>query len=251
LTTLVQPPDNADSDASRAALSAIIPGEQIMVVSEIDLLETIRTLPPHSTLLAHDVSWEEYQSLLAEMGDAAGVKLSYADKTLEIKLPSSRHEKLKSLFAHLLMALADELNQKLIGFGSATFTNPAAEKGAEPDDCYYVTHATAVVSKEELDLLVDPPPDLVIEVDITPPSLDKLPIYAALRVPEFWRHDGKTLHFYRLMGDEYRPVTHSGLFPFLDAATLTGFVEMGRREDLIQMQRAFRAWVRGASAEDR
>jgi Uma2 family endonuclease len=215
-----------------------------MIAPEISLLETIRTLPPHSTLLLHDVGWEEYQALLDQLGDAAGVRLSYADRTLEIKMPSPRHEKLKSLFAHLLMALADELNQKLIGFGSATFNTPAAEKGAEPDDCYYITHAAAVVGKEELDLLVDPPPDLVIEVDITHPSLDKLPIYAALRVPEFWRYDGKTLNVYRLAGDEYRPVTHSGLFPFLDAATLTGFIEMGRREDLIQMQRAFRAWVR-------
>jgi Uma2 family endonuclease len=215
-----------------------------MVVSEISLLETIRTLPPRSTLLLHDVSWDEYQALLDQLGDAAGFRLSYSDETLEIKMPSPRHEKLKSLFAHLLMALADELNQKLIGFGSATFNTPAAEKGAEPDDCYYITQAAAVVGKEELDLLVDPPPDLVIEVNITHPSLDKLPIYAALRVPELWRYDGKTLRFYQLIGDGYHLVTHSSLFPFLDTVTLTGFVEMGRREDLMQMQRAFRVWVR-------
>jgi Uma2 family endonuclease len=210
----------------------------------MDPLEVIRKLPPASTLLLHGVSWAEYRALLGQMGDAAGARLSYSAGELEITKSSPRRERMKSLFGSLLDVLADELDLKLVCFGSATLTADAVEKGAEPDDCYYITHAAAVVGKEELDLLVDPPPDLVIEVDITHPSLDKLPIYAALRVPEFWRYDGKTLNVYRLAGDEYRPVTHSGLFPFLDAATLTGFIEMGRREDLIQMQRAFRAWVR-------
>jgi hypothetical protein len=99
----------------------------------------------------------------------------------------------------------------------------------------YITHAADGSGKEELDLLVDPPPDLVIEVAITHPSLDKLPSYAALRVPELWQCDGTALHFYELGGETYRAVVNSGLFPFLDAATLTGFIEMGRREDPINM----------------
>jgi Uma2 family endonuclease len=210
----------------------------------MDPVEIIRKLPPESTLLFHGVSWAEYRTLLGQMGDAAGARLSYSAGELEITKSSPRREKLKSSFGILLGALADELDLKLVCFGSATLTADAVEKGAEPDDCYYVTHAATVLSNEELDLSVDPPPDLAVEIDITHPSPDKLPIYAALRVPEVWRYDGKTLHFYRLTGDEYRPVTHSSLSPFLDAATLTGFIEMGHREDLVQTQRAFRAWVR-------
>jgi len=63
----------------------------------------------------------------------------------------------------------------------------------EPDECYYVAHAADVAAKDKLDLRIDPPPDLAIEVEISPPDVARVPIYAALGVPEVWRYDEEGL----------------------------------------------------------
>lgn len=157
---------------------------------------------------------------------------------------SPRHERLKALFAPLLAVLTEELNLNLVGLGSTTFRLAEAARGLEPDDCYDIPQAERIVGRDTLDLTTDPPPDLVVEVDISPPSLDKFPIYASLRVPEIWRHDGTTLQFFCLRDDQYTQTPESRLFPLLPAAVLTGFVQQGIEQGIIPMMRAFRAWVR-------
>ena len=100
------------------------------------------------------------------------------------------------------------------------------------------------MGRDTIDLTIDPPPDLVVEVDISHPSLDKFPIYVSLGVPEVWRHDGDTLQVFRLDGDRYTSTPESGLFPFLPAEVLAGFVQQGIAHGIIPMIRAFRLWVR-------
>ena len=109
-----------------------------MSAQTIGLLETIETLPAGSTLLLHDVGWVEYEELLAQLSDSHRFRLSYDRGTLEIMTPSSRHESLKSLFAHLPAVLTEELSLNLVGLGSTTFRLPEAVRGTEPDDCYYI-----------------------------------------------------------------------------------------------------------------
>ncbi|PYV29284.1 MAG: hypothetical protein DMG09_30425 [Acidobacteria bacterium] len=215
-----------------------------MSAQTIGLLETIETLPAGSTLLLHDVGWVEYEKLLAQLSDSRRFRLSYDRGTLEIMTPSSRHESLKSLFAHLLAVLTEELNLNLVGLGSTTFRLPEAVRGTEPDDCYYIQHAQRIAGRDTIDPATDPPPDLVVEVDIAHPSLDKFPIYASLKVPEIWRHDGRILQFFRLTGDHYTQTPQSGLFPFLPADVLTGIVRQGKEQGIIPMIRSFRDWVR-------
>jgi Uma2 family endonuclease len=101
-----------------------------------------------------------------------------------------------------------------------------------------------MVGQDTIDLATDPPPDLVVEVDISHPSLDKFSIYASLRVLEVWQHNGATLQFFRLVGERYTQTSESGLFPLLAAEVLAGFVQQGREHGTIPMIRAFRDWVR-------
>jgi Uma2 family endonuclease len=215
-----------------------------MNVQTSSLLETIETLPASSTLLLHEVSWTEYEDLLALLPDNPRFRLSYDQGTLEIMTLSPRHERLKSLFAHLLAVLTEELNLNLVGLGSTTFRLAEAARGLEPDDCYYMQQAERMVGQDTIDLATDPPPDLVVEVDISHPSLDKFPIYASLRVPEVWRHNGDTLQFFRLVEEHYTQTPESGLFPLLPAEVLAGFVQQGREHGIIPMIRAFRDWMR-------
>src|SRR5262247_1690313 len=210
-----------------------------MNVQTSSLLEIIEALPASSMLLLHEVSWAEYEDLLALLPDNPRVRLSYDQGTLEIMTLSPRHERLKSLFTPLLTVLTEELDLNLVGLGSTTFRRIDAARGLEPDDCYYIHQAERMAGQDIIDLATDPPPDLVVEVDITHPSLDKLPIYASLGVPEVWRHDGDTLQFLRLLGDRYTQTPASGLFPLLSAEVLAGFVQQGKEHGIIPMFRAF------------
>ncbi len=215
-----------------------------MNVQTSSLLETMETLPANSTLLLHEVSWAEYEDLLALLPDTPRFRLSYDQGTLEIMTLSPRHERLKSLFTPLLTVLTEELNLNLVGLGSTTFRRVEAARGLEPDDCYYIHQAERMAGQDIIDLATDPPPDLVVEVDITHPSLDKFPIYASLRVPEVWRHDGDTLQVFRLRGEQYMQTPESGVFPWLPAEVLARFVQQGNEHGIIPMVRAFRNWVR-------
>src|SRR5882724_11813445 len=140
-----------------------------MNVQTNSLFETIETLPANSTLLLHKVSWAEYEDLLALLPDNPRYRLSYNQGTLEIMTLSPRHERLKSLFTPLLTVLTEELNLNLVGWGSTTFKMADAAKGLEPDDCYYIYQAGNMAGRHTLDLATDPPPELVVEVDISHP----------------------------------------------------------------------------------
>ncbi len=107
--------------------------------------------------------------------------------------PSTEHEEYNRTIALLVEIFAVEAGLDVRNVGSMTFQREDLERGFEPDSCFYVQNETRVSGKTQIDLAVDPPPDLVIEVDITSPSLNKLPIHAQIGVPEVWRYDGRSL----------------------------------------------------------
>lgn len=215
-----------------------------MSVLTADYVELVTKLPPGGRLCLEDVPWNEYESLLAEVTDQPHYRISYDQGELEIMSTSARHEIWKVLFAHLLAVLAEELNLNLYSLGSMTFKLPQFAQGVEPDDCFYLHRAAQVMGLDELDLQVDPGPELIIEIDITHGSLDKFPIYANLGVEEVWRRDKKALYFYRRAGASFEQVETSDLFPFLTAADLLPFLEQGKQQGVVPMIRAFRHWVR-------
>ncbi len=205
--------------------------------------EFIENMPEGSTLTLRDIDWDEYESVLEELNGLRRVRVTYIQGSLVIMTTSAEHESWKSLFAHLVATLAEEMNLPLIGRGSLTLKRKRKGKGTEPDDCYYLQHAADIRGKKRIDIDSDPPPDLAIEVDITSPSLARLPIYAALGVPELWRFDGQVMIFYSLVNERYEEISASELFPFVSPAIITDFLLLGDSEDITAMNKAFRQWV--------
>lgn len=200
------------------------------------------------------VSWETYEILLTENIDASSPRFTYDQGTLEIMSPSSEHEKLKEIVAAIADILAEEWQVEFVRLGSTTFRRIDFGQGAEPDACFYVQKVEQISGKQEIDLRIDPPPDLVIEVEITSPLLNKLPIYARLGVPEIWRYDGREASILRLNAGRYEPSRESGVLPPLSQSVLAEFIERSKVLTTLAWRRMLRNWAReqrGAPQEPR
>jgi Uma2 family endonuclease len=195
-------------------------------------------------VILHGVSWETYERLLADFQDSHAAHFAYDRGTLEIMVLSTKHEEPNRTIAFLVELLALEMNLNVRNLGSTTFTREDLDRGFEPDTCFYIHNAARVKGKEEIDLAVDPPPDLVIEVDITHPSLDKLPIYAAIGVPEIWRYDGQQLTIFKLEDETYRSQTESQALPGLTSSLLSQFIADSKTLDRLDWAQRIREWAR-------
>src|SRR5207245_1021857 len=156
---------------------------------------------PDQRLLLYGVSWQEYGRMLRAFAERPSLRVTYDRGTLEIMTLSLEHESLVRFFNLLILALTLELGLPLKGGGSTTFGRRRRRRGLEPDECYWIANEFLVRAKEKLDLRQDPPPDLAIEVDVSYSTLDRMSIYAALRVPEVWRYGGRALTFHVLGAD--------------------------------------------------
>ena len=152
-------------------------------------------------------------------------RFAYDRGMLEIMSPSTENEHTGHIIALLVEVFVEEMNVNVYGVGSTTFRHEDLECGFEPDACFYLQNEENVRGKPRIDLNVDPPPDLVIEVDMTSPSLDKLPIYAHIGVPEVWRCDGERLTIFELGGEAYAQTSRSVALPPLTGEILSGFVK--------------------------
>jgi Uma2 family endonuclease len=210
------------------------------------LLELRRLeVPPGQKLLLRDVTWEEFETIVEELGEHRGSRLAYAHGMLEIMTPLAEHEDDREIISDLIKALLEELDKEFRSLGPTTFKQPAVH-GLEPDQCFYIRHEAAIRGKKRFDLAFDPPPDLALEIDLT---LRTHPtIYAALRVPELWRFAHGQLHISVLQGNDYVEVPESPTFPGLPLRTvipeyLTQSKIKGRNTTL----KAFRQWLRVSS----
>ena len=217
-----------------------------MTVQTEDYIDAITHLPPGGRLTLYEVDWEEYEQLLDQLGDEYHFRISYDNGGLEIMTPTGKHERYKSLLNSLLIILSDELDLEILSYGSTTLKLKPKRKGAEGDDCFYIRHAMQIGGKDRLDLSSDPPPDLVIEIDLTHDSSSKFAIYAALGVPEIWHYDGSRFSIWRLANQAYTPAPSSLAFPFLTAQHLAEFVANSEAQGPMKSRRDFRAWVRAA-----
>lgn len=215
-----------------------------MATQTLNYLDAIAHLPAGGTLILNEVPWDEYEQLLADLGDGAGVRVSYDKGRLEVMSPSSKHEKFALLITLLVWAATEELDVVIESLGSTTYKLKWLAKGVEPDACFYVPNAEAIIGNEQIDLRVDPPPDIVVEIDISHESTRKLAIYAAMGVPEVWRYDGKRAHILQLAGQEYLEVNDSLVLPVFTTELLSRFLEQGKTEGQTAVRRSFREWLR-------
>jgi len=206
--------------------------------------DAIEHLPDGSTLIVSGVSWEEYEDLLDDLADQPAVRVSYDEGTLEIMSPLPEHERYREFISDIVRVFAEEKNLRLEKLGSTTWKRRQLRKGAEADTCFYVTNAHRIEGKLDIDLAVDPPPDVVVEIDTTNRSQRKFAIYAALHVPEIWRYDGKQVEMYILQNDSYARTDTSSFLIALSASLLTEFLEIAKTQGQTQSLRLFRERVR-------
>jgi Uma2 family endonuclease len=182
--------------------------------------------------------------MLVEAANERHLQITYDQGRIEIMSPLPRHERVKTLLGTMVGIIALERGIEVCSLGSTTFRRKLLSKGLEPDECFYIQNEPRVRFKDDLDLEVDPPPDLAIEVEVTNRSIKRMPIYSSLGVPEIWRHDGLRLQFLLRDDGGYQPSDKSSCFPFLSAVDINHFLE--RRENLSEtsLMREFRDWVR-------
>jgi Uma2 family endonuclease len=200
--------------------------------------------PGEEHVLLTGIRWETYQALLADLGDRP-IHLTYDRGSLEIMTLSSAHETYKTLLGRFVEILTLELRMPIRSGGSTTLDRKELQRGLESDECYYIQNEARVRGKLHIDLAVDPPPDLALEIDVTRSSVNRQAIYAALRVPELWRFDGDALHVYVLRPDgEYERSAQSRCFPFLPMGEVERFLKQITTLDETTLVGAFQDWVR-------
>ncbi len=154
------------------------------------------------------------------------------------------------MLASLIDVLALEFDIDIRNLGSTTFKREDLSRGFEPDTCFYIQRVAQIRGKDDIDLTVDPPPDLVIEVDITHLSLNKLPLYAAIGVTEVWRYDGASVTIYTLAQDAYTSSETSHVLPSVTSAVLTQFIAESRELRRPDWLRRVREWAQSQAALD-
>lgn len=194
------------------------------------------------SVLAAD--WATYQQLLNHRERAPGTRLAYSDGWLSLRHLTASQEIANRTLASIVEIVAAEAGVDACHLGSTTFQRPDLLKGFEPDSSFYFRHADVVRDKDEIDLTKDPPPELVIEVDVTSHSLDRFPIFAAVGVAEVWRYAEGRVSMFVLTGTAYESTSRSLALPMLTPEAVTKFADSHRRTRWPVWVAELRAWVR-------
>ncbi len=200
-------------------------------------------ISPGQQLLMTDISWEMYEQLLEEYGEKRGARINYSQGVLEIMVPLPEHEDDKVMIADFIKVILEEWEMEFRSLGSTTFKSQQMLQGLEADDCFYIENEAAVRGKKRIDLTLDPPPDLAIEIDIT--SRTRLNNYQVLGVRELWRFNGTNLEINLLQAGRYTQVRESPHFPGLALLeVIPQRLEQSKIEGRNKTIKAFRAWVK-------
>jgi len=206
---------------------------------------SVVNVPSSRHLLLCGVDWRTYTRLLHVFAERPSVRLTYDRGDLEIMSPLPEHESDADMLGRFVVVLTEELGLPIKAGRSTTYRRRRVRRGLEPDNSYWIANEPRVRGKRRINLRIDPPPDLAIEVDVTSSSLDRMGIYAALAVPEVWRLDGPILTFHVLAADgRYVESPHSAAFPLVTPADLVGFLALRSTLDENTVVRQFRDWVR-------
>ncbi|ELS31688.1 MULTISPECIES: Uma2 family endonuclease [Pseudanabaena] len=205
-------------------------------------------ISPANNAVLPNISWQTYQAMLTDMGSQRSIHLAYYHGVLEIKMPLGLHETINYILERIIIALTEELDLGIRGFGSTTLSREDLAVGVEPDCCFYIQNSDRI-SGREIDLATDPPPDLVVEVDITSPSNRRFAIYRDLGVPEIWKYSASNVRIYQLQANEYLESEFSLAFPMVSCMILNQFLEQSVSNDDNKLIREFRAWIRHQISE--
>lgn len=201
-------------------------------------------LPIYEHVVLDDVPWEAYERVLEAFGDRR-LRHSYVEGAFEIMSPTKRRDQAKKMLARLVETAALELDIEIQSLGSTTLRKARRRRGLEPDECYYVQHATQMLGRVDYDPDHDPPPDLAIEVDVTHSSVNRMEIYGEIGVREVWRLQNETLTFYELQrSGEYRKIAQSAAFPPVTSKLLQELVTQRFQQSENKIVREFQQRLR-------
>jgi Uma2 family endonuclease len=198
---------------------------------------------PGQQLLLKNIDWQQFESILAELGESRASRISYSNGVLEIMVPLAEHEKDKEIIGDIVKILLEKLQIDFEPLGSTTFKNEQMIQAVEPDACFYIQNQAAVIGKSRIDLTIDPPPDLAIEIDIT--SRTYLDNYRSLGVPELWRYTRQGLQIHLLQNGQYIKSQTSPNFPNIPIIELIDrYVKQSQIVGRSQAIKDFKIWVR-------
>jgi Uma2 family endonuclease len=196
-----------------------------------------------ASVLFEGALWSDYEAMLRIIGERH-IFVNYDQGVMEVMVPTYFHESFGEFLALTVDILAEELDLPYEAGGSTTHRRADLEKGVEPDKCYWLhDKGLAMLGRRDLDLAIDPAPSLVIEVNYTNSSVDRMAIYAALGVDEVWRYH-RGLKFLRLNGGLYQPIDRSLNLPILTLADADRLLEDSRNMGRVPWMKAFRRYVR-------
>ena len=199
-------------------------------------------IQPGQQLLVEDVNWQQFESILAELGERRASRLSYSNGRLEIMVPFPEHEKAKEIIGDMVKILLEARQIAFEALGSTTLKNERMSQAVEPDTCFYIQNQAAVIGKNRLDMSVDPPPDLAIEIDLT--SRTQLDNYQILGVPELWRYARRGLQINVLQAEQYIESDVSPTFPNIPIVELVNqYTQQSQVAGRTRAIQAFRNWV--------
>lgn len=179
----------------------------------------------------HGLSWSDYLQILNALPQPRGARLTYDDGLLEITMPLEDHEFSGRLIERFILTLVELFGLRIKTMGSTTMNYPHVKKGAEPDNAYYIQNQPLVKGRN-VDFTIDPPPDLVVEVDITHTDIRKNQFYASLGVPEFWRFNGKVWRIYQLQSGVYVEMESSPTFSTVKKDQLYSFLKAAKEDEI-------------------
>ncbi len=204
-------------------------------------------LAAEKRFVLRNVSWETYEQLLKNYESQGAPRFTFDHGDLEIMSPSLAHEQVSEILQLLVNLICEECGLDVIGLGSMTYRRADLLRGVEPDGCFYIQNVKTMRGVSELDLAIHPPPDLVIEVDIASPSVPKIPIYAALGVPEIWQFQNDRITFLRLTEGLYVSIQESAALPKVFTDDVTRFVLESQTLKRPLWLRGVREWLRSVS----
>ena len=198
--------------------------------------------PPDEMIRLSGISWKTYETLLEELSDRR-LRLTYNRGNLEIMAPSPEHELNKRVLGRFIETIAEELEVNIYPLGSTTFKQPELS-GVEPDKCFYIRNIAAVQGKRRLNMAEDPAPDLIVEIDITSSSQNRLQVYADLGVAEVWIYNGESLVIQQLQNGTYIATQTSQFFISLPISEVANWLQRSTTIDYLVLVKEFRLWVR-------
>jgi Uma2 family endonuclease len=206
-------------------------------------VEKLPQAPDEQRFLVHAVDWAAYRAI-SEALAGHHLHLAYDRGRLEFMTSSRSHGNYSFLLGRLVCVLAEEFHLPISSCGDMTCDREDLERGLELDQCFYLEHEPLIRHKEVLDLTIDPPPDLGIEIEITRSFIDRLGICEALGIAEVWRFNGQRIRAYHRRSDgRYVESDYSLHFPFLKVQEMVAFLQKRTEMDENRLVRLFRDWV--------